>query len=88
MPDHPSADKSGCVYEHRLRMEEMLGRPLVAGESVHHKNGLRDDNRPENLELWISSQPYGCRVSDLLRFCRKHLAQYGTELERQFFRNN
>ena len=46
-------------------MEEKLGRKLVKGESVHHINGVRDDNRPENLELWITFQPYGQRASDI-----------------------
>ena len=42
-------------------MEEVLGRHLFDGETVHHMNGVNDDNRPENLELWIRPQPSGIR---------------------------
>ena len=53
------------VSQHRVIMEEMLGRPLIKGESVHHKNGLRADNRPENLELWVGAIRGGQRASDV-----------------------
>lgn len=59
-------DGRGGTYEHRAVMEALLGRPLRKGENVHHKNGVRHDNRPENLELWVVPHPSGQRVEDLV----------------------
>jgi hypothetical protein len=53
------------IAEHRLVMEQMLGRKLTKQETVHHKNGDRLDNRPENLELWASRHGRGQRQTDL-----------------------
>jgi hypothetical protein len=54
------------IYEHRVVMEGIIGRELTAEETVHHKNGNRTDNRPENLELWASRHPRGQRIEDIL----------------------
>jgi hypothetical protein len=58
--------------EHRAIMENLLGRPLAPWENVHHRNGIRDDNSPQNLELWVKPQPQGQRVEDLIAFVVEH----------------
>lgn len=76
VPNHPMASKSGLVKEHRLVMEEIVGRYLERHENVHHKNGDRSDNRPENLELWSVKQPKGQRIEDKVQWAKEILAQY------------
>jgi hypothetical protein len=78
-PEHPRAGKGSYVFEHVLVMEEMLGRHLGPGENVHHRNGVRDDNRPENLELWTRPQPTGIRASDAVAWAREIITRYGDE---------
>ena len=63
--------------EHRHVLELRLGRKLLPNENVHHVNGLRDDNRLENLELWVKSQCKGQRVADKLAWAKEILRIYG-----------
>lgn len=79
--NHPKASSAGYVLQHILVMEESIGRYLFDKETVHHKNGFKDDNRIENLELWCSSHPGGQRVVDLVDWAKSILERYGKNLE-------
>lgn len=79
MPEHPNSNASGRILEHRYIMSKKLGRPLRKNENVHHINGNKLDNREENLELWIKSQPPGQKAKDMLKWAREIIIKYGHE---------
>jgi hypothetical protein len=76
VPGHPRGGKWGWVLEHIVVMEGVLARELLLGEEVHHLNAVRDDNRTENLELWVVSQPTGARPADLVKWAKEILQRY------------
>lgn len=57
-------------------MSKYLGRKIEKGEEIHHRNGIRDDNRLENLELWTKKHPPGQRVKDVYEFCLSYIEKY------------
>ena len=83
-PDHPKAINGGWVYEHRLVVERRIGRYLETAEHVHHVNGVKDDNRDENLLVMgqndharLSSQDYRDGIAEKLRELEEYRRRFG-----------
>lgn len=78
VPEHPAANRDGYVFEHRIVAEQKLGRYLGPQERVHHINGIKDDNRPENL---VVTQTHGQHMREhhharLAQWCQEHPEMY------------
>jgi len=78
-PKHPCARGDGYILEHRLVMMEELGRYLESYEIVHHRNGIKDDNRVENLELF----PHANQHNILTVITNEHIKRLESELNVQ-----
>lgn len=67
------------IKHHKFIMEQKLRRKLFRFENVHHKNGVKSDNRKSNLEIWITNQPKGQRPKDLIKYAKWILKTYGNK---------
>src|SRR5688572_22597496 len=78
-PDAHINPNNADVFEHVAVMSHHLKRPIVKGESIHHKDGNRQNNDISNLELWTKNQPTGQRVDDVVEWAVDVLSKYAPE---------
>jgi hypothetical protein len=76
--------RRATIYEHRAVLSHALKRELKRTESVHHKNGIRDDNRPDNLELWSNAaHSHGQRIEDKIAWAIQFLVEQGFTISKE-----
>ncbi len=82
---HPNANSKGRVLEHIMVYADHHNRRVETenGENIHHKNGDKQDNRIENLEMWVTKQPKGQRPEDLVEWAVEIMNKYATEGDRK-----
>lgn len=64
------------IFQHTLAMESHIGRKLLKGEHVRHINGVKNDNRIENLQLWTVPHPHGIKAKDALEWAKETILRY------------
>jgi len=81
--NHPFKDSRGYVLKHRLEMEKKLGRYLTKAETVHHKDGKRDNNNPDNLQVMGRSEHHKLHSLKISRDKGGRFIKYDNEMHMQ-----